>query len=187
MIKWNELRVTQDGKELIIDGSVKDLEYYKDVYIEKVIIDSQDTYVPNGPSSKPIFSYNVESETEKSIRLELDSKALGVTINNTMFFVYIVVKGTPSIDTPCGMDNQITLGVVTNLCPFYQHMVAYMKEIENTCDIPSNFINSILQYKALELSVRIGYYTQAIKYWNKFFQNIQNATINTGCKCHGQI
>lgn len=185
MIKWNELRVTQDGKELIIDGSVKDLEYYKDVYIEEVVIDSQDTYVPNGPSSKPIFSYNVESETEKSIRLELDSKALGVTINNTMFFVYIVVKGTPSIDTPCGMDNQITLGVVANLCPFHQHMVAYMKEIENTCDIPSNFINSILQYKALELSVRTGHYTQAIKYWNKFFQNIQNATINTGCKCHG--
>lgn len=85
MIKWNELRVTQDGKELIIDGSVKDLEYYKDVYIEEVVIDNQDTYVPNGPSSKPIFSYNVKSETEKSIRLELDSKALGVTINNTMF------------------------------------------------------------------------------------------------------
>lgn len=185
MIKWNELRVTQDGKKLIIDGSIEDLEYYKDVYIDRVLIDTQDTYVPNGPSSNTIFTYAVESNKEKSIRLELDNKALGSNISNTLFFIYIVVNGTPSIDTPCGMDNQITLGIAADLYPFYRNIINYMKEVGDSCNIPTNFINKILQFKALELSIKTGHYTEAIKYWNKFFKDPKYVTINTECRCYG--
>lgn len=216
MIQFNELRVTPDNKKLIIDASVKDLQYYNNVYIDAVIIDTQDTYVANGPSTKPIFSYEVPTENEtvysipecngctpvrteeddeicftgnedgeKRVRLELDSRTLGVSLDSTLFFVYIVAKGVPSPDTPCGMDNQTTLGVVANLYPFYRSSVNYMKEVENDCDIPREFIDSILRFKAFELSIKTGHYTQAIKYWNKFFKEIKSTTINTGCKCYG--
>lgn len=217
MITFQELRVTPDGKKLIIDASVKDLQYYNDVYIDAVIIDTQDTYVPNGSSTNPVFSYEVtsnpdviyslpecdgcgpirdkedneicflgqEGDGEKRVRLELDSKTLGVSLNDTLFFVYVVAKGAPSADTPCGMDNQMTLGVVANLYPFYRTMVGYMREVENDCKIPKNFIDSLLRFYALELSIRTGHYTQAIKYWNKFFKDTKSRTINTGCRCYG--
>ena len=190
MVTFKELRITPDGKRLIIDASVKDLQYYNDVYIDAVIIDTQDTYVANGSSTNPIFSYEVPSDSgtlsdKKRIRLELDSKTLGVSLNDTLFFVYVVAKGAPSADTPCGMDNQTTMGVVADLYPFYRTMVSYMKEVEDSCAIPKNFIDSLLRFYALELSIRTGHYAQAIKYWNKFFKDIKSRTINTGCRCYG--
>ena len=217
MVEFKELRITPDGKKLIIDASVKDLQYYTDVYIDAVIIDTQDTYVANGPSVNPIFAYEVptnpntvyalpecngcgpvrteednevcftgiEENGEKRVRLELDSTALGVSLCDTLFFIYIITKGAPSADTPCGMDNQTTLGVVANLYPFYRAMVNYMKEVEDECKIPKNFIDTLLRFKALELSIRTGHYVQAVKYWNKFFKGVKSKTINTGCRCHG--
>lgn len=216
MIQFNELRVTPDGKKLIIDASVKGLHYYNDVYIDTIVIDTQDTYMANGPSGNPIFSYTVdgadtiqtveticsqykdkfnsmidsqsdnkESSGKKKVRIELDSKTLGVSLNDTLFFVYVIAEGTPSADTPCGMDNQTTMGVVANLYPFYRTMVGYMREVENDCEIPKSFIDSLLRFYALELSIRTGHYAQAIKYWNKFFKDIKIRTINTGCRCHG--
>ena len=56
MVEFKELKITPDGKNLIINASIKDLEYYKDVYIDSVIIDTQDTYLPSGPSSNPIYT-----------------------------------------------------------------------------------------------------------------------------------
>lgn len=216
MIEFNELRVTPDGKKLIIDASVKDLQYYNDVYIDAIIIDTQDTYAANGPSTTPIFYYEVTTDDEtiyslpecngcgpirteedseicfsdhedgkKRIRLELDSTALGVSLCDTLFFVYVIAKGTPSADIPCGMDNQTTMGVVANLYPFYRVMVNYMKEVEDECEISKNFIDALLRFKALELSIRTGHYAQAVKYWNKFFRGVKSKTINTGCRCHG--
>lgn len=208
MIQFNELRITHDGKKLVIDASVKDLNYYNDVYIDAIIIDSQNTYVSNGPSSKPLFYYeisnpnvtvtypeyngyvpsrqgNSEDINEKRVRLELDSKILGDSISTNLFFVYVIAKGTPSPDTPCGMDNQTTLGVVADLYPYYRSVMNGIKEISNECEIPRTFIDNLLRFKALELSLKTGNYIQAIKYWNKFFVGIKSSNINTYCKCHG--
>ena len=39
MIKFNELKIEDCNKSLIIDASVIDLPYYTDIYIESVTID----------------------------------------------------------------------------------------------------------------------------------------------------
>ena len=188
MIEFKELRVTPDGKTLIIDASVKDLSYYDNVYIKSVTIDTQDTYSESGSSTNPIFYYEVASvsdENKKKIRLELNSSVLGKPITGNMFFVYITVKGTPAADTPCGLDNVTTLGVTAYLYPFYRSSINYIKELENECEPSKNFIDSLLRFKAFELSIRTGHYTQAIKYWNKFFKEVKSNTVNTICRCHG--
>lgn len=301
MVEFKELKITPDGKNLIINASIKDLEYYKDVYIDSVIIDTQDTYLPSGPSSNPIYTKNFISKlnykqsflgedfkspvlplkkgdkiissaftvslrnsalpidyTIKSINLcntkisnpviptvstiknfeitennpvvtiiGLDSSnnevrntdpntnwnntQLSVEINyetrnfkdiniiipnidttiknvfeNNLLFVYIKTVGTPAPNTPCGMDNITTLGIVSNLYPLYQHTFSYIKELNNTCSIPKNFINYILQYKAFELAVKTGHYTEAIRYWKKFFMGIKDSVITSNCGCYGQ-
>ena len=44
----------------------------------------------------------------------------GIIINNNkMLFVYIVTKGAPTSDTPCGMDNREIKKAVFNTCPIY--------------------------------------------------------------------
>lgn len=194
MIQFNELRVSSDGKKLIIDAQIKELSYYDNVYIDAIKIDTQDTYIDNGPSTNTIFSYEVEGDknivlpqdvTEKRVRFELDSKTLGKSLYDNIFFVYVITKGTPSADTPCGMDIPVKMGVAINLYPYYQHLMYYLRDIEKDCIVPKNLIDALLRFKALELSIRTGNYTQAIKYWNKFFVHIKDTSINLKCNCNG--
>lgn len=185
MVQFNELRITPDGQKLIIDVSVKDLKYYTDVYLNSIQIDTQDTFVESGPSSEVAYTKTIDGNS-KSVRLELGIGDLLPTLNDNLFFVYIRIKGTPAPNTPCGMDNITTLGVVSNLYPLYQHTFSYIKELSNTCSIPKNFINYILQYKAFELAVKTGHYTEAIRYWKKFFMGIKDSVITSNCGCYGQ-
>jgi hypothetical protein len=218
MLHFNELRITQDDKYLIIDASVDNQDFYDDIILDSVVIDTQDTYVPNGPSSNPVYKLKVADaydltyslpeecscnpvleEEDKSycftygthqmrnIRLRLQASDFNInTLNDTMFFVYVIATGTPSADAPCGTTNPMIMGAVTNLYPLYQSMMKYVKQIENNCEIPKEFIDLSLRIKALELCIRTGNYPQAIKYWNKYFKNkIGTITRVTNCSCYG--
>ena len=63
MIVLEQCRI--DEGKLIIEASVENLSYYKDVYIEAVVIDTNDTYSPNGPSNNPVFIKEFEPEHMK--------------------------------------------------------------------------------------------------------------------------
>lgn len=184
MIKFNELRITPDGQNLIIDVSVKDLEYYTDVYLDSIQIDTQDTFVGNSPSSKVVYTKTIDGN-QKSIRLELGKGDLLPTLNDNLFFVFVKVKGTPSIDTPCGMDNLTTVGTVLNKYPIYRDIMQYIKEVTSSCTIPKNFIDKYLRFKAFEISIVTGHYTEAIEYYNKFIKGIKNISNNVDCGCYG--
>lgn len=191
MVHFNELRITPDGQHLIIDASILSETYYQDVYIDSVIIDNQDTYVGSGPSSKPVYSYSVpdivskfinKASGQKHIRLDLDPMDVGSL--NGLFFVYIRTKGTPTAETPCGMDNITTMGTVTNMYPFYQQAMGYIGEVADNCSTPQNFVDYILKLKALELAVKTGNYPDAIKYYNRFFNGKDKVVVKKGgCGC----
>ncbi len=190
MVHFNELRISADGQHLIIDVSILSEAYYKNVYIDSIIIDNQDTYISSGPSSNPIYSYSVpdsiskltkETYGQKHIRLDLSPLDLGSL--EGLLFVYVRTKGTPSSDTPCGMDNVTTLGTVSNMYPFYQQAMNYIGEIASNCSMPQNFIDYILKLKGLELAVRTGNYPDAIKYYNKFFNGKATIKPGGGCGC----
>ena len=214
MLEFRELRITPDGKHLIVDVVVKNDSYYDNVTIDSIIIDTQDTYVANGPSSNPIYHYKVEDdglqniyslpeecncnpvllnedksycftygyEEAKHTRLVLSTKDIPL---NNMLFVYAIATGTPAPDTPCGFDNVVTMQTVVDLYPFYQNTLCYLRELNNDCGIPKGFTNMILRLKALELCIRTGNYTQAIKYWKKFFNNNRVVTTVNNCRCNG--
>lgn len=218
MLNFNELRITSDGKYLIIDASVDKQDFYENVLLDSIVIDTQDTYILNGPSSTPIYTFSVVDaydltyslpedcncnpvlegednsycftygiQQKKNIRLILQASDLNISkLNDTMFFVYIISTGTPSIDSPCGTTNPVLMGAVTNLYPLYQNTMKYVKQIENTCEIPKEFIDFSLKIKALELCIKTGNYPQAIKYWNKYFKGkIGNSNGITNCSCYG--
>ena len=49
MINFKELRISECDNSLIIDVEVKDDSYYENIYIDQIIIDTQDTYLGSGP------------------------------------------------------------------------------------------------------------------------------------------
>lgn len=187
MIKFNELRILPDSKRMIIDVYIPDLNYYENVYIDEVYIDTQNTYVEGGPSSNTIYHYTSPSNsTYKTLRLDLDELDLQNTqLSSNMFIVYVVAKGAPSSDVPCGEDNATTVAVVVDMYAIFKRAMCTFKELANTCDIPQNFVNSILQFKAFEMSVLMGQYQEAIKFWSKFFANKRTHDYKNNCGCYG--
>lgn len=196
MIKFNELRITPNNENLIIDVSIEDADYYQNVVLDSIIIDTQDTYVENGPSSKAVFKYIVAEEdydlaystSGKRVKLILKPEDLGVPIAGNMFFVYVISSGEPLSDTPCELRNSKAIRTAVNLYPIYKQSMIYTKEIGDTCSVPKNFVDYILKLKALDLSLKTGNYQEAIKYWNRLFKNLYytNNVEFSNCGCYGK-
>lgn len=185
MITLNECKIDQKGKKFHIEATIKDLRYYDNVYIDSVVIDTNETYSPSGPSDKPVFKKELEGD-EKYIDLCITAKEMSLeTFDNNMFFVYIMAKGTPAPDTPCGMDNEYILSVVINYRPIYNMIMGYIKELNSECNIPKGFIDMILRMKAFEIALKTGNYPTAIKWWEKFFKNKVSVSYKKGCGCNG--
>lgn len=185
MIRFNELRITSDNK-LVIDAEVKGDTYYDNVYIDRVIIDNQSTFLMSGPSSTPIYEYSFADDVnEKSVNMILDNSNMLADMRGDLLFIYIITKGTPSPDTPCGMDNTITMGIAYYEQTILSNYLNYMKEIGRDCAVPRGFIDYFLKVEAFKLSIETGNYTQAIAYWNKFFKGQVVTITNFNCGCNG--
>lgn len=210
MVIFNECRIDKEGKNLIIDASVDSLPYYKNVYLESIIIDTDETFIEHGPSSNPIYSQNftepdidtqnyngtvknnvfiIDTQQElelKNIRLKLNYKELGLdNLNDNILFVYIGVKGVPEPNTPCGMDNKYSIAATVNLRPIYDMTMSYIKELDINCTIPKGFIDMILRINAFKLSIKTGNFFTAIKQWNKLLKNKRIVSPIKGCGCNG--
>ena len=198
MVHFNELRITEDNKYLIVDASIDSDECFSNVTLDTIVIDNQDTYVESGPSSSPILTidaktvYNkvlgetpdtytpIVSESKECVYYVKDNKNIRVFINlgdnnikdTDILFVYIMTDGTPT----CEVDKSYILGTVVNLYTVYKRVMNHIKEIDCSCSIPKHFIDFILKLKALELCIKTGNYTKAIEYWKSF-----NNIINTCC------
>lgn len=215
MLHFNELRLTPDNKCLIIEAAIDNLEYYEDVVLDSIVIDTQDTFIMNGPSNNPLYIHSIDNEEyiyslpeyqncnpiqeeeskqhcfvdtmegKRIVRLELSLKDLKVNPCDTMFFIYAIATGTPKPNTPCGYDTNKIMGTVVNIQSLYLNLMSYLKELGKTCEIPKGFIDAILRLKALDLSIKTGNYIEAIKYWKKFFKGNIVNNNISNCNCHG--
>lgn len=186
MIEFNKLVWSPTSNTLTIDIIVSTLSYYTNVYIDKIVIDNQDTFISNGPSSNPIYSYQFDINTNsKTFQRVLTSTDLLSVNNNNIYFVYIVTKGTPSSDTPCGMDNTISIGVAVDDSYIVRIGMDFIKEVNISENISQGFIDYLLKVKAFRLCILNKNYTLALYYWNTFLtQWFPNNFTNT-CNCHG--
>lgn len=217
MLVLNECRVSEDGKYLIIEASVDSFNYYDNVYIKHLIIDTDETWSCNGPSTKPVYEKEfelhdtmvssvcgpivVEQEVNnccdkvvlpekqgmRRIRLKLSAKDLNLsTLNNNIYFVYVIAGGYPRPDTPCGMDNSTIMGVALNLRPLYNYAMGYIKSMGTSCEIPKGFVDSFLKFKALQLALKTGNYPVAFQMWKYLMKGGAVPSLpSKGCGCHG--
>lgn len=188
MIDIKELRISNDGNYLYIKASVKTDSYFSNVYIDKVIIDTGTTYSESGPSSTPVYSTTLTgNQKEVSLILSKTDFTFPATtdnLQNNLFMVYLVAKGSPSSNTPCGLDNVNTLGVTLAMCTIYPFIMQSINEVEQTCDVPENFIDTMLKFEAINVSVDSGHYTKAIQLYDKYFKNFTDTSTIT-CSCNG--
>lgn len=207
MIHYNNLYITEDSKYLVIDVAIDEDSTYDDVYLDRIAIDTQDTYITNGPSNNAkIFriggddiegpSINGIEEVKNSgkdikkvkhTKLTLSAKDLGVNLNEDMLFIYSTASGfipEDKSDVIKYITNTI-LNVVVNTYEVYKSIIPLIKEIGELCKDPISFIDRELQIKAVEYSIKNGNYLLAIKYWKKYFMDNTITSSSNKCNCNG--
>lgn len=204
MIIFDQLRISDDGKRMYINAHVNKADYFENVYIDSICITTADKVSETAPEL-PTFDYIYLSKAEdntKEINLVLEASDLSKTwetdakarafnkedMSNTLFFVYIRCIGTPAINSPCRLDESITLGVTFDENMLYQKVMNYTKELITDCTIPSEFIDFILLWNAFKAAIETEHYISAIKFYNALFDIINTGCHNTiirGCNCHG--
>ena len=200
MIRFNELKI--ENNYIIIDVQIEEEKYFKDMYIDSIVIDTQDTFIANGPSSKAIYTktFNTDTDVNKEeivytqgtdkynrVRIYIDGKNLNVDIHKTMFFVYVIAGGTPAADTPCRWDENKALHTLVDTQVLYNNMIQYVKELNKDCSTPDNFINAILQFNAIDLALKTNQYPLAIDLWKRFYSDIESNIVLPNCGCNGRL
>lgn len=200
MIRFNELKI--EDNYIIIDVQIEEEKYFKDMYIDSIVIDTQDTFIANGPSSKAIYTktFNTDTDIKKEeivytqgtdkynrVRIYIDGKDLNIDIHKTMFFVYVIAGGTPAVDTPCRWDENKALHTLVDIQVLYNNMIQYVKELAKECSTPDNFINAILQFNAIDLALKTNQYPLAIELWKRFYNDIESNVVLLNCGCNGRL
>lgn len=204
MIIFDQLRISDDGKRMYINAHVNKADYFNDIYIDSIVIQTADKVSetdPGLPTSDYVYIKKAE-ENAKELNLvleasdlsrswESDPKAIAFgrgDMSKTLFFVYIKCKGTPGACTPCRLDEETTLGVVFDENVLHQRVMDYTKELVADCNVPTAFIDFILLWNAFKSAIETEHYIPAIKFFNMMFEEVgkscQSRTIKT-CGCNG--
>lgn len=198
MVTIDQLRISDDGKNLYLDIHVSEASYFDNVYLDKVTILTEEQVSELNPESfgdDYIYQGDVESITSgldvRELHLVLcandfNEKYCKGSLSDHIFFVYITCKGTPAFDTPCGMDEMTTLAVTLDYRLVFNNAMCYTRELADSCSVPSGFIDFILNYEALKMSISTGHYLQAIERfkWIKGSGCAGNGVVaGKGCGC----
>lgn len=207
MIHYNNLYITEDSKYLVIDVAIDEDSTYDNVYLHRIAIDTQDTYITNGPSNNAKIIFLDEGDVEKPsmngigevknsgkdikkvkhTKLTLSAKDLGVNLNKDMLFIYSTASGFIPEDKPDVLKyiTDTILNVVVNTYEVHKSIIPLIKEIGELCKDPISFIDRELQIKAVEYSIKNSNYLLAIKYWKKYFMDNTITSSSNKCNCNG--
>ena len=94
MIHFNELRYSKDNKYLIIDVEIDTLSYYKDMIIDTIMIDNQNTYINNGPSSTPIYTYKAQDQYDNTYLIPENCSCAPIRVDEDKSYCFTYGKDT---------------------------------------------------------------------------------------------
>lgn len=192
---FDQLRISDDGKKMYINLHVNNASYFENIYLDTITIMTADKVSetnPNVPTTDFIYqdSFGENQKTADLVFQPADFLSYSKSdFSNDLFFVYIKVKGTPDSCTPCGLDEEVTVGVTFDVNMLYQKVMDYTKDLADTCNVPVAFTDFILQWNAFKASIETEHYVSAIKFYNMLFESGSKSSSMYGatkpCGCHG--
>ena len=193
MVLFDRLQISDDGRVLYVDIHVNKASYFDNIYIDRVIIKTQEQVSetdPLSPEGDDIYSMTAEPGT-KELHLALnaitDFDLVYKSLSDKLLFVYVVCKGTPDICTPCTLDEMVTLGVTFDDTLLYQQVMQQTRQLADTCKVAKGFIDLILLWNGFKAAIETEHYIPAIDFWKKLFDKRCNSAISKAkpCGCHG--
>lgn len=209
MVIIDQLRISDDGRQMYINAHVNTADAFKYVGISSIVIATADKVSETAvdpPSTGYIYKQDFENtdaqHLTKEIALVLPSASdpnpwlySKSSLSGDLFFVYIVctkVQDDPCLEClPCIMTRPTTVAVTFDENLLYQKVMGYTKELADDCTIPRDFTDFILQWNAFKSSVETEHWESAKKFYELLFGNSygssKSGTYGTPkpCGCHG--
>lgn len=104
MVVLEQCRIDDKGKNLIIEATIENLSYCENVYIDSIVIDTNNTYNPNCPSNNPVFTKSFRSGSisdDTGSKVKSGSLSTDDTMQNPL--------DPPSLDTPIARNKRVRL------------------------------------------------------------------------------
>ena len=196
MIVYDQLRVSDDGKQLYIDAHVSLASCFDGVTIQSLYIclGSQvyETLTIDPESNGYIYKkeYSGVKEIHECISIKDEDLIYNKTdFSRDLFFVYVGCNAIPEGCECFASVGKYVLGVTFDENLLYQKVMQFTKSLADDCEIPTGFMDFILLWNAFKASVETEHYIPAIKYYNILFDvnGIGGETFNhtKPCGCHG--
>lgn len=194
MIIITNLEVTKNGENIRLAAhvdTIKDSDgnaIFNNVKIDKVYVFTEETFKESFTKSSlstytPVLN-NLDS-TSIDVLLSCHNMKDITNFTDHLLFVCITTTGTPSKIPPCGLDNEVEVGVTMYMGNVYNNFMGYIKELNSTCQVPQGMIDQFLRFKAMNTAFDAGHYTQGIEYYKNWFSKNSNKSISTyGCGCN---
>lgn len=204
MIVYDQLRVSDDGKQLYIDAHVSLASCFDEVTIQSLYICLGSQVYETLTIDPESNGYIYKKEYDEDIReihecINIDDESLiysKTSFSKDLFFVYIGCSAVPQgCECYTSIGNYV-LGVTFDENLLYQRVMQYTKNIADDCQMPVAFTDFILLWNAFKASVETEHYIPAIKYYNMLFgmdvegnpygaYDKNSGIISKPCGCHG--
>ena len=186
MIEIRNININPQGDKLVIDANIVSNTIFDNCYIKKVYIDTQNTYTVSGPSENTVYEKDIttddadkflpnstitidEKEYVRNLHLVISEEEICANLQSDFFIIYIQSDGDfdKSKISKCDSSTLIS-GCVFWMRPLYSDFLGFVRELNQSCEVPRNFIYLYLQYQALLVAVRTGNMLEAIEIFKKF-------------------
>ena len=197
MVVFDQLRVSDDGRQLYIDAHISLASCFDAVTIQSLFIclGSQvyETLTIDPESKGCIYRKSYDAnvrEIHECINIDDESLIYNKTsFSRDLLFVYVGCNTVPEGCECYTSVGKYVLGVTLDENLLYQKVMQFTKSLADDCEIPVAFMDFILLWNAFKASVETEHYIPAIEYFNMLFDvnGIEGKTFNHAkpCGCHG--
>jgi hypothetical protein len=198
MVIFDRLKISDDGKLMLVNFHVNNADYFKNIYLESMTIMTANQVSETDPltsTSEYIYKIEFEENTKEYNTVlqptDFNENFTKSNFSSDLFFVYVKCKDAPIIGCPpCRLDELTTLGVTFDEALLHQKVLGYTNELVQDCQVPQEFTDFILLWQAFKSAIESEHYIPAIKYWNMLFDNSIGSGGYIGnkgnCGCHGK-
>jgi hypothetical protein len=202
MVRFNELRITEDRSCLIVDVEMEQIGLFSDMYIESIYLDYYKLVDSAGmPTSKAYLLWQNEDSNQRTKGVRTSLKAYDLdktefdidTFEDGLFYVTVICGGEPGdmSKLPCGTDTDRETQAVIDWKGFYQHGMNYIASMfsgcSDKCTIPAGFEEFVLLWNALKTAMAVCDWPMVTKLWNRIIRARGNARqsvfVDNACGC----
>lgn len=198
MVKFDELRISENGSALTVECRVENYDVYKDMYIDSIYLEYYKNRGTIGsPSDKAIRIFenrNTDKNSVKAVRKTITVDALpgnfgADTFAGGLFYVYVNCDGNlpASVSTMyCGFDVPLDIAVVPDWKMLYEKimpMVAQYASGCSPCEDITGFGHFILMWYAFKFAVDTCDWVSVDRLWDEFIGDADGPVSRGGCGC----